>query len=130
MLEEENKKETQESEQVPAAERIQEPEAVQSQESEPAQDQTPNPVRESAGHSRRRQGEDKSQNLRFGVIAAGVVIALCSCSICRQVPAQPSGGSRNCKEWGGDSIRAFEGRGIRRVQSGGDQRERSSGSFL
>ena len=76
MLEEENKKETQESEQVPAAERIQEPEAVQSQESEPAQDQTPNPVRESAGHSRRRQGEDKSQNLRFGVIAAGVVIAL------------------------------------------------------
>ena len=36
MLEEENKKETQESEQVPAAERIQEPEAVQSQESEPA----------------------------------------------------------------------------------------------
>ena len=35
MLEEENKKETQESEQVPAAERIQEPEAVQSQESEP-----------------------------------------------------------------------------------------------
>ena len=29
MLEEENKKETQESEQVPAAERIQEPEAVQ-----------------------------------------------------------------------------------------------------
>ena len=54
----------------------------------------------------------------------------CSCSICRQVPAQPSGGSRNCKEWGGDSIRAFEGRGIRRVQSGGDQRERSSGSFL
>ncbi len=37
MLEEENKKETQESEQVPAAERIQEPEAVQSQESEPAQ---------------------------------------------------------------------------------------------
>ena len=71
MLEEENKKETQESEQVPAAERIQEPEAVQSQESEPAQtqDQTPNPVRESAGHSRRRQGEDKSQNLRFGVIA-------------------------------------------------------------
>lgn len=76
MLEEENKKETQESEQVPAAERIQEPEAVQSQESEPAQDQTPNPVRESAGHSRRRQGEDKSQNLRFGVIAAGVVIVL------------------------------------------------------
>lgn len=76
MLEEENKKETQESEQVPATERIQEPEAVQSQESEPAQDQTPNPVRESAGHSRRRQGEDKSQNLRFGVIAAGVVIAL------------------------------------------------------
>ena len=49
MLEEENKKETQELEQVPAAERIQEPEAVQSQESEPAQDQTPNPVRESAG---------------------------------------------------------------------------------
>ena len=39
MLEEENKKETQESEQVPAAERIQEPEAVQSQESEPAQTQ-------------------------------------------------------------------------------------------
>lgn len=76
MLEEENKKETQESEQVPAAERIQEPEAVQSQESEPTQDQTPNPVRESAGHSRRRQGEDKSQNLRFGVMAAGVVIAL------------------------------------------------------
>lgn len=76
MLEEENKKETQESEQVPAAERIQEPEAVHSQESEPAQDQTPKPVRESAGHSRRRQGEDKSQNLRFGVIAAGVVIAL------------------------------------------------------
>ena len=78
MLKEENKKETQESEQVPAAERIQEPEAVQSQESEPAQtqDQTPKPVRESAGHSRRRQGEDKSQNLRFGVIAAGVVIAL------------------------------------------------------
>ena len=86
MLEEENKKETQESEQVPAAERIQEPESVQSQESEPAQDQTPKPVRESAGHSRRRQGEDKSQDLRFGV--------------------------------------------IRRVQSGGDQRERSSGSFL
>ena len=51
-------------------------------------------------------------------------------SACRQVPAQPSGGSRNCKEWDGDSIRAFEGRGIRRVQSGGDQRERSSGSFL
>ena len=130
MLEEENKKETQESEQVPAAERIQEPEAVQSQESEPAQtqDQTPKPVRESAGHSRRRQGEDKSQSLRFGVIAAGV--GSCSCSACRQVSAQPSGGSRNCKEWGGDSIRAFEGRGIRRVQSGGDQRERSSGSFL
>ena len=122
MLEEENKKETQESEQVPAAERIQEPEAVQSQESEPAQDQTPNPVRESAGHSRRRQGEDKSQNLRFGVIAAGVVIALAVAAF--------AGGSRNCKEWGGDSIRAFEGRGIRRVQSGGDQRERSSGSFL
>ena len=76
MLEEENKKETQELEQVPAAERIQEPEAVQSQESEPAQDQTSKPIRESAGHSRRRQGEDKSQNLRFGVIAAGVVIAL------------------------------------------------------
>ena len=119
MLEEENKKETQESEQVPATERIQEPEAVQSQESEPAQDQTPNPVRESAGHSRRRQGEDKSQNLRFGVIAAGVVIALAVAAF-----------AGKCKEWGGDSIRAFEGRGIRRVQSGGDQRERSSGSFL
>jgi len=125
MLEEENKKETQESEQVPAAERIQEPEAVQSQESEPAQDQTPKPVRESAGHSRRRQGEDKSQNLRFGVIAAGVVIALAVAAF-----AGKSLLSRNCKEWGGDSIRAFEGRGIRRVQSRGDQRERSSGSFL
>lgn len=75
MLEEENKKETQESEQVPAAERIQEPEAVQSQESEPAQDQTPTGPG-TAGTSRRRQGEDKSQNLRFGVIAAGVVIVL------------------------------------------------------
>ena len=129
MLEEENKKETQESEQVPAAERIQEPEAVQSQESEPAQDQTPNPVRESAGHSRRRQGEDKSQNLRFGVIAAGVVIALAVAAFAGKSLLSRQAG-RNCKEWGGDSIRAFEGRGIRRVQSGGDQRERSSGSFL
>ena len=91
---EENKKETQESEQVPAAERIQEPEAVQSQESEPAQtqDQTPKPVRESAGHSRRRQGEDKSQNLRFGVIAAGVVIALAvaaQASPCSAVRREP-----------------------------------------
>ncbi|MFQ8840832.1 MAG: hypothetical protein ACLR8P_07785 [Clostridium fessum] len=56
MLEEENKKETQELEQVPAAERIQEPEAVQSQESEPAQDQTSKPIRESAGHSREASG--------------------------------------------------------------------------
>ena len=37
---------------------------------------------------------------------------------------------RLLKKAAGDSIRAFEGRGIRRVQSGGDQRERSSGSFL
>ena len=128
MLEEENKKETQESEQVPAAERIQEPEAVQSQESEPAQDQTPNPVRESAGHSRRRQGEDKSQNLRFGVIAAGVVIALAVAAFAGKSLLSRQAGAGTAKN--GDSIRAFEGRGIRRVQSGGDQRERSSGSFL
>lgn len=130
MLEEENKKETQESEQVPAAERIQEPEAVQSQESEPAQDQTLNPVRESAGHSRRRQGEDKSQNLRFGVIAAGVVIALAVAAFAGKSLLSRQAGAGTAKGWGGDSIRAFEGRGIRRVQSGGDQRERSSGSFL
>lgn len=115
MLEEENKKETQESEQVPAAERIQEPEAVQSQESEPAQDQTPNPVRESAGHSRRRQGEDKSQNLRFGVIAAGVVIVLAVAAFAGKSLLSRQAGAGTAKNGQGDSIRAFEGRGIRRV---------------
>lgn len=130
MLEEENKKETQESEQVPAAERFQEPEAVQSQESEPAQDQTPNPVRESAGHSRRRQGEDKSQNLRFGVIAAGVVIVLAVAAFAGKSLLSRQAGAGTAKNGAATASELSKDEASEESRAEEMQRERSSGSFL
>lgn len=78
MLEEENKEETQELEQAEVAQPVQEPETVQGQESGSNRDldQPSKPLQESARRSRKRQGEDKSQNLRYGVIAAGAVLVL------------------------------------------------------
>ena len=76
MLEEENKEETQELEQVEEAQLVQEPETAQGQKPDPIPDQKPESGRESGRRSRRRHGEDKSQNLRYGVIAAGAVLVL------------------------------------------------------
>ena len=80
---EEKKEETQEQtspvetiqEPVPAADPIQDSETAQAQKSKPEQ-QASEGIQEPARRSRRRQGEDKGRNLRYGAIAAGVVLVL------------------------------------------------------